>query len=153
MRISDWSSDVCSSDLVRQARGEEVGHGAAPAETHRAEPAVAALDLAQETGGGEEVLAHLVLVELAEQRARRVLVAGVAAEWEQRVGRERNESLQRQSPRDVFDVRIEAAILVRDQYQRQRSAGLGGFDQVAARGAVALGRCELDVPGRRSEQH
>src|SRR3546814_17638727 len=85
MRISDWSSDVCSSDLVRQARGEEVGHGAAPAEAHRAEPAVAALDLAQETGGGEEVLAHLVLVELAEQRARRVLVAGVAAEGDQRV--------------------------------------------------------------------
>src|SRR3546814_9843058 len=104
MRISDWSSDVCSSDLV----------------------------------------------ELAEQRARRVLVAGVAAEWEQRVGRERNESLQRQSPRDVFDVRIEAAVLVRDQHQRQRPAGLGGFDQVAARGAVALGRCELDV---RSEEH
>src|SRR3546814_19246942 len=61
---------------ARQARGQEVGHGAAPAEAHRAEPAVAALALAQETGGGEEVLAHLVLVELAEQRARRVLDAG-----------------------------------------------------------------------------
>src|SRR3546814_10462491 len=26
MRISDWSSDVCSSDLVRQARPDEAAH-------------------------------------------------------------------------------------------------------------------------------
>src|SRR3546814_12313771 len=122
MRISDWSSDVCSSDLVRQARGEEVGHGAAPAEAHRAEPAVAALDLAQETGGGAEVLAHLVLVELAEQRARRVLVAGVAAEREPRVGRDRAEAFQRPPPRAVLAVRIEAGVLVRAQHHRPRPA-------------------------------
>src|SRR3546814_14138216 len=28
MRISDWSSDVCSSDLKRQGFGEEAGHDA-----------------------------------------------------------------------------------------------------------------------------
>src|SRR3546814_2524565 len=30
MRISDWSSDVCSSDLSQAARGERGGAGGAP---------------------------------------------------------------------------------------------------------------------------
>jgi hypothetical protein len=71
---------------------------------------------------GDEVLARLGLVELLEQFARLVLVTRVAAEREQRVGREGDEAVQRQPARDVLDVRVQAAVLVHHQHQRQRAA-------------------------------
>src|SRR3546814_5536211 len=55
MRISDWSSDVCSSDLDVAALVGEGGHGDAPASVHRAEQRV----------GGEADLVEEHLVELA----------------------------------------------------------------------------------------
>src|SRR3546814_14786456 len=54
MRISDWSSDVCSSDLDVAALVGEGGHGDAPASVHRAEQRV----------GGEADLVEEHLVEL-----------------------------------------------------------------------------------------
>src|SRR3546814_10248565 len=48
MRISDWSSDVCSSDLLRQARPSQDGPGQARRQEARAEEAGE-----QQAGGGE----------------------------------------------------------------------------------------------------
>ena len=103
------------------------------------------LDAAQHVGGGDEILARLRLVELAEQRARVVFVARITAQREQRVRRKRDEVFQRQTTRDVFDMRIQAAVLVNDQHHRQRLADLGRFHKIAARGAVTLRRGEFDV--------
>jgi hypothetical protein len=96
---------------------------------------------------GDEVLARLALLQLGEQLARLVLVAGVAAEREQRVGREGDEAVQRQPARDVLDVRVQAAVLVHHQHQRQRAGGLRRPHQVAARLAVALGGIEVQPLG------
>ena len=47
---------------------------------------------------------------------------GIAAHRRQAVGRERHEVLERETARDVFDVRIESAVLVHDQDARQLGA-------------------------------
>src|SRR3546814_3939283 len=46
MRISDWSSDVCSSDLVRDRAADEAR------DIERVEAPVADLDTGREIGGG-----------------------------------------------------------------------------------------------------
>src|SRR3546814_18898528 len=89
MRISDWSSDVCSSDLARRRRAEDV-------------QAVADLQLLQ--------LAE-VIVELAERRLR-IVGLGDAAVLVEAAGRRELEDLRAQH---LQAARIEAggvAILV-----------------------------------------
>src|SRR3546814_18823557 len=60
MRISDWSSDVCSSDLGLPARGP----GAVPGGQRRPGPAAAVADhqevcrAAAQAAGGEELIPH-----------------------------------------------------------------------------------------------
>ena len=66
---------------------------------------------------------------------------------EQRIGRERDVVLQREPARDVLDVRVQATVLVHDQHHRQRLARLRRLDQIAARGAIAVGRRELEILG------
>src|SRR3546814_14356378 len=54
MRISDWSSDVCSSDLAaRPRRGDQAAQAARePARQHRDDPRVAGAGEAQGRCGG-----------------------------------------------------------------------------------------------------
>src|SRR5207237_3987270 len=94
------------------ARGQQVGDPAAIAEPHHADLAGAFGTVRKERHRSQEILASLVLIELAEELARLVLVAGIAAERRQRIGGERNVLLQGDAPGDVLDVRIEAAVLV-----------------------------------------
>ena len=94
---------------------------------------------------GDEVLARLGLIELREHLAGLVFVAGIAAEREQRVRRERDEVVERQAARDVLDVRVQPAVLVDDEDRRQLAGGLGRPHEVAAHLAVALRRVVLDV--------
>ncbi len=68
---------------------------------------------------GIQVLAHLHAIDLAEQLATLGVVARVAAHRREAVGRERHEALERDAARDVFDVRVEAAVLVNDEDRGQ----------------------------------
>src|SRR3546814_16165985 len=86
MRISDWSSDVCSSDLARRRRAEDV-------------QAVADLQLLQ--------LAE-VIVELAERRLR-IVGLGDAAVLVEAAGRRELEDLRAQH---LQAARIEAGGVV-----------------------------------------
>src|SRR5690606_25879375 len=101
--------------------------------------------LTQPRGGGEEILARPGLVELREQSARCVFVARVSAQWEQGIWREGDEVLEREPPCHVLDVRIQAAVLVDYQHQRQRLHRLGRPGQVAAAWTVTPGRRKLQV--------
>ena len=105
---------------------------AAIAEADRAHPAGALGPRLEPPERGDHVLARLRLVERAEQLARLVLVAGIAAEREQRVGREGDEVLERQAAGDVLDVRVQPAVLVHDEHARQLAVGLGRPNEVAA---------------------
>ena len=55
---------------------------------------------------------HLRAIDLAEQLATLLVVARIAADRRETVRRERHEVLEREAPRDVLDVRVEAAVLV-----------------------------------------
>ena len=103
--------------------------------------------LLSHAAAGDEILADLLLVELGEQLARLVLVARIAAERRQRVGREGHEALERDATSDVLDVRIQPAVLVHHQDAGELAGGRGGPDQVATHLPLAPGRRVLDHAG------
>ena len=76
--------------------------------------------------------------ELGEELAALVVIAWIAADRRQRIGREGHEVLQCEAPSHVFRVRIEAAVLVdhdrTGQLRRGRTARVRaeGSNQVAA---------------------
>src|SRR3546814_4859279 len=55
MRISDWSSDVCSSDLLHQVRGRAVHLARVADQAELRIPALARLDHLDERGGRGDV--------------------------------------------------------------------------------------------------
>ena len=73
----------------------------------------------QPHGRGVQVLApSSARSTLPNSCAALVVVAGIAADRGEAVGRERHEVLEREPARDVFDVRVEPAVLVDDQDAR-----------------------------------
>ncbi len=60
----------------------------------------------------DEVLAHCALVALSHQGKPFYIIARVTTQRRQGVRRKTDEAGDGQSPRDIFNVRIEATILV-----------------------------------------
>ena len=98
-------------------------------------------------GAGDEIGHHLRLLELALHLDTLLVGAGVAAEREERVGRERDVAGQRRATCDVRDVRGQPAVFVHDENARQPAAGVGRPHEIRARLAIALGRRIFDVLG------
>ncbi len=71
-------------------------------------------------GGG--ATRGLVGLEIGEHIARLVLVGWRAAIGRQHVGGEGEKAFEREPPRDVLDVRVEAAVLVDDEHCRALGA-------------------------------
>jgi hypothetical protein len=94
---------------------------------------------------GDEVFAGLGLIELREYLARLVFVAGIAAEREKGVGSEGEEAVEGEMPSDVFDVRIQAAILMNHEDARKPVLRSLLKDEIAARFPIPLGRVELEI--------
>ena len=67
---------------------------------------------AQEVHGGDKVLGHFFPIALALQCSAIVVIAGITAERRERVRRECDETGNGEPPRDIFDIRIESAVLV-----------------------------------------
>ena len=87
----------------------------------------------------QHVGAQLALVEAGLQRAAVIVVAGIAADGKQAVGRQRQKPFGRGAARHVLDVGIEPAILVDHQHDGKRPVALG-LHQVAAHGAGGAAR-------------
>ena len=101
----------------------------------------------EQFGRGDEVLSHLGGVALRLHGAALVVVSRVAAQRGQRVGRKRQESLDRQPTGDVLDVGIQPAILVDDEDRRElRVFGLRACEDPTHL-AAALGRLISDGLG------
>ena len=103
--------------------------------------------LLQPLEGGDEVGPRLVRVELLEEGAGRVLVARIAAERGQRVGGQRRETGERETPRDVLDMGIQAAVLVDDEHAGELGRSRRRTNEVGAYLAVPRGRRDLDPLG------
>ncbi len=127
--------------------GGRVGHAAAIAEAGDADLAGAEFMAHQGFHGGEEVVHQLFGVDLLLQLAPLVVVAGIAAHGRQAIRRQGQVASLGQTPRHVFDIGIEAAVLVHHHHGRYLAAGLGRAHQVAAHSAMALGRGVVDVFG------
>jgi len=94
----------------------------------------------QKGHGRHQVLGPLARIELREERRRLFVVAGVAAERRQRVGRERHVVRDGEPARHIFDVRIKSAVLVDDDDARQLAARVPRAHEVAAHRARAVRR-------------
>ena len=62
--------------------------------------------------GGHEVFSHLFAIDLAEELAAVIVVAGEAAYGGEAVGREGHEVGEGEAARDVLNVRVQAAVFV-----------------------------------------
>ena len=100
----------------------------------------------QPLGGRDEVLRHLWTVDVSECRGALLIVARIAADRGQPVGRKGDEVGDGEAARDVLDVRIEAAVLVNDEHRRQLAAGVRRPNQIALDRAVAFRRLHRFVP-------
>ena len=118
---------------------QEVGGPAAPAEAGGAELAGGERVGLQESRAVQHVGAQLGGIEAGLQRAAVVVVAGIAADREQAVGREGEEAVECCAPRHVLDVGVEAAVLVNHQHRGER-ARARGLHQIAAHGARGAAR-------------
>src|SRR3546814_12195223 len=101
MRISDWSSDVCSSDLLRELETAmasvraAIGNGADAAEVQaRAEAAEALLDRAEATisdnasAGATTAFVGALVILLREGLEALLIVIAMMRSAERRVGKE-----------------------------------------------------------------
>ena len=117
--------------VAAQLDREAVGHAAAPAEPGRAEAAVGQRVPLEVARAVDHVLVELVGVEAALQGAAVVVVARIAPHRGQAVRGEGEEPGHRRAPRDVLDVRVQAAVLVDDQHRRKRPVA-GRLHEIAA---------------------
>jgi len=88
---------------------------------------------------GEEIFRHPGAIELREQRQALLVIAGVAAERGQPIGREGDEIGERETARDVLDIGVEATIFVDDE-DRREPGRVRRPHQVALDAAIALRR-------------
>ena len=96
-----------------------VGDAAAEAEAGDANLAVTIRTILQPDRRCKKVFLHLGAVDRAEQAAALLVVTRIAAHRSQSIGSKRIEALKSQPPPDVFDVRIQSAVLVNDENARQ----------------------------------
>ena len=120
--------------------GEEVGRAAAPAEAGGAELAGGERVRLHVARAVEHVRAQLGLLQAGLQGAAVVVVAGIAADGREAVGRQRQEPLGGGAAGDILYIGIEPPVLV-DHQDGGEGAGPGRLHQVAAhRAGGAAGR-------------
>ena len=74
-----------------------------------------------------------------------VVVAGITAERGEPIGCQRQEPLDREAPRDVFDIGVKPAVLVYHQHRRERAVA-AGLDEIATHDpGIAAVRCVIDI--------
>jgi len=97
---------------------------------------------------GHKILQHFRAVKFGEGLTGFVLITGVAAGDGQAIGCKRHESVERQAPGDILNMRVQSTVFMHDQNSRQLvacTAGRAGqvaFDTAGAiRGWVAHAFC------------
>ncbi len=96
--------------------------------------------LHQPLDGGKEVVHELFRIDRLLQFTTLVIVARIAADRGQPVRRQRNETGFGNAARHVFDVRVQAAILMCDNHCRYFFGRFGRTYQIAANLTMPLGR-------------
>ncbi|MNT17257.1 hypothetical protein D3C72_1523970 [compost metagenome] len=116
-----------------------IGHCAAIAEAGDANLGGGLGVLHQPFDSGEEIVHELLRVDRGLELAAPVVIARVTPHRAQPIGRQRDKSGLGQTPGNVFDVGIEAAVLMDHDNPRHVAFDLGRAYQVATDLTMALG--------------
>ena len=133
----EWNAGTQS---FAQTNGKRVHHAAAKAESDRAEFACALRVSFDPVCCGDEIFSSLRAIELAEHLGRLFFIAGIPADGRQCIRRERDEVRDSQTPRNIANVRIQAAILVHHQDRRKLAGSVCRPHQITLSGRIALRR-------------
>src|SRR3546814_15191750 len=114
MRISDWSSDVCSSDLVQIAMVELAQH------PHRPDGAEAASDIGPEVGRdiAGDVGAEAVDIRSEERRVGKECVSTCRSRWSPYHYKKKNKHYTASTCRRKRDTIVEMLQVVNNQKHR-----------------------------------
>jgi len=112
---------------IGQADGHHIADPAAEAKAYDAYFAVDVGLLFEVFECGDKIFEHLVLVSFRLHFAAFVVVAGIAAQRRQRIWCNGDESCQGHSSAHVFDIGVEAAVLVYHDDGAEFIRGGGGF--------------------------
>ena len=126
---------------------QHVGNATAVAEPHRAHATGAVGATHERFGRGQHVLPGLALIKGGEQGAGLVFIARVATQGRQCIGRHGQVAVQRDAARDVFDVRVQAAVFVDHQHAGQLARCASRFGHIGLQAAVARRRRHVDHLG------
>jgi len=90
-------------------------------------------------GGGDHVLLDLRPIQRALQLPSFIIVSGVAAHRVQRIGRKRDKARFGDPAGNIFDIGIEASILMHDQYRSRRLGHRFRNDEIPSALSVPVG--------------
>ena len=130
---------------IGHLRGQVVGDATAPAKANHTHMAIALGTGLQPALSGQKIGLCLGGIKFWKKLSRLVFVARVATQRAECVRRQRQKTVQRQAPGNVFDVRIQAPVFMHHQHRWQLGAVAGRLGQVGAHRATAVGRRDLQV--------
>src|SRR5262249_10457399 len=91
-------------------------------------------------GRRHKIFRYLATIELAEKLRSFLFISRISTQGGEAVRGECDEVRDRQTARDILDIRIEAAVLMDDQNRWQLSGGIRRTHQVAGNTPVAFWR-------------
>jgi hypothetical protein len=128
------------SPQVREPHGKIVDGGSAKTKAQGADLAGAFGPSFQPGGRRHKVLKHFLLVDHFEKVRCFLFIARVSANRCETIGRKGQEIRCSQTARDVFDIRVQAAVFVYHQYSGQLSISVRGTNEIPSDASVALWR-------------
>src|SRR6266481_8886602 len=97
---------------IWQTRCQKIGDAATVAKTHYTDFAIALGKFFQHIKRSNKVFLRLGLIKFGKELARCVLVPRITAQWKQCIRCKGNKIIQRQTARNILDMRIKPAILM-----------------------------------------
>ena len=104
---------------LRDSHSKPHRHAAAEAETDRTDRTRAIRMVLQKPDRGNKILCHLGAVALSLHRPAVIIITRIASKRPQRIRGEGNKSRDCETPGNVFDIRIQATILVNHNNARE----------------------------------
>src|SRR5207249_1084589 len=123
---------------IRHSHGQGVGHASAPAEAHNTGLTIAHRMILQVMDRCNEILDSLLGIERVHHFLRLFCIPGMAAESRQSVGRESLEIRERETPCDIFEMRIQPLPSVDYEHTWQPACSICRTSEVASDFSVAL---------------
>src|SRR5215469_5473510 len=124
-----------------------VNGSSAETEAHSAEFTGAVWSRFQPGGRRQKVLKHFLLVDCFEKRCSFLLIARVSANRRETIRSKDQEIRYAQTPSHIFDIRVQATILMYQQHSRELYTGVCRTDEIPADASGPLWRRYAHISG------